>query len=245
MNLTFKDVTLQLGGRTRTFDFTLSHTTTGLFGPSGSGKTSILELVAGLRKPASGQIAWDGVPLTDVSRRIFVPARYRTMGYIPQDLALFPHLTVRENIHYGRRTNPPAPHPKISAEKLERVLEIAPLLDRNPVSLSGGEKQRVAFARALLSSPRLLLFDEPLASLDQDLKDRILPYLERIREEFGLPMIYVTHSASEIMTLCADVLVLQTGAGVRQGPPGDVFESRPSLAYRLRAGEERGSGFRP
>jgi len=119
------------------------------------------------------------------------------------------------------------------------VLEIAPLLDRNPVSLSGGEKQRVAFARALLSSPRLLLFDEPLASLDQDLKDRILPYLERIREEFGLPMIYVTHSAAEIMTLCADVLVLPSGAGVRQGPPGEIFEPHPSQAYRLRAGEER------
>lgn len=139
MNLIFKDVRLRLGGMVLELNVTLDRKTTALFGPSGSGKTSILELVAGLRQPEKGSIEWDGTLLVDVSRRVFVSARQRAMGYIPQDLALFPHQTVRQNIQYGRPAARSFSHPEISFEKLCRVLEIERLLDRSPGSLSGGK----------------------------------------------------------------------------------------------------------
>lgn len=204
---------------------------TALFGASGAGKTSVLELVAGLRRPEKGRIELDGTVLVDTAKGVFIPARQRGVGYIPQDLALFPHLSVSRNIDYGRRL---APHAGLSREKLCRVLEIDRLMERSPASLSGGEKQRVAFARALLASPRILLFDEPLASLDQSLKDRILPYLERIRGEVAIPMVYVTHAAAEVFRLCEEVIVLRQGKILERGSPGDIFETFQASGYRLR-----------
>ena len=233
MSLVFKNVFVRLGGMALELDVTLDKKITALFGPSGSGKTSVLELVAGLRRPEQGVIELDGVPLTNIAQRIFVPARKRAIGYVPQDLALFPHLTVRQNIAYGVKEHAWS-QPQVFRDKLCRVLEIEQLLDRTPGSLSGGEKQRVAFARALLASPRLLLLDEPLASLDQSLKDRIIPYLELMRDEFTIPMLYVTHSATELIALCEDVVVLQRGKCVAHGSPDKLFTSSDATVYRLR-----------
>ena len=144
------------------------------------------------------------------SKRVFIPPRDRSVGYVPQDLALFPHLSVRHNLLYGYK-----PHavinPLFTFERVVEVLEVEPLLPRNVMTISGGEKQRVALARALLASPRLLLLDEPLASLDQKLKARILPYLRRVRDEFDLPMLYVTHEPDEVRALCDDVLMMEGG----------------------------------
>ena len=230
MNLKFRNVSLRLKGITLDLDATLDSPVTALFGPSGAGKTSILELVAGLRRADRGVIELDGRVVTDVARGVFVPARTRAIGYVPQDLALFPHLTVRQNITYGLKSGvPDLPH-----DRLCHVLEIERLLDRMPTSLSGGEKQRVAFARALLASPKLLLLDEPLASLDQSLKERILPYLRRIREEFATPILYVTHSAAEVIALCENVLVLKAGKCVARGTPGDLFVSSNTTFFRLK-----------
>lgn len=228
MKLVFHQVRLALGDRVFELDGTLTGPSTALFGPSGSGKTTLLELVAGLRRPSAGSIELDGRLLVDGARGIFVPARERAVGYIPQDLALFPHFSVRDNIFYGRRRG------NIAPGELFRVLEIEHLLDRMPGSLSGGEKQRVAFARAVQSAPGLLLLDEPLASLDQELKDRILPCLQHICGEFGIPMIYVTHSIPEIVALCDEVLVLREGRWIGQGPPRDLFQRSDSVTYRLR-----------
>jgi molybdate transport system ATP-binding protein len=233
MSLVFKSVFLRLGEMALELDFTLDRKITALFGPSGAGKTSVLELVAGLRRPEQGLIELDGVSLTNIAQRIFVPARKRAIGYVPQDLALFPHLSVRQNIAYGVKGRMSSGRQAFH-EKLCRVLEIERLLDRMPGSLSGGEKQRVAFARALLASPRLLLLDEPLASLDQSLKDRIMPYLERIRDEFAIPMLYVSHSATELIALCEDVVVLQRGKCVAHGSADKLFTSSNAKVYQLR-----------
>jgi molybdate transport system ATP-binding protein len=235
MSLIFRNVSLRLKEMALELDVTLDKKVTSLFGPSGSGKTSVLELVAGLRRPDRGVIELEGVTLADVSERIFVPARERAIGYVPQDLALFPHLTVHQNIVYGLKKRD-SPHLEISREKLCHLLDIERLLDRMPGFLSGGEKQRVAIARALLTSPKILLFDEPLASLDQSLKDRIMPYLELIRDEFTIPMLYVSHSATELIALCEDVVILQTGKCVAHGSPDKLFTSSNAMVYRLREG---------
>jgi molybdate transport system ATP-binding protein len=235
MNLRFRNVSLRLNGFTLDLDLALDKKVTALFGSSGAGKTTVLELVAGLKRPDRGAIELDGVPLVDVSRGVFVPARNRAIGYVPQDLALFPHLSVRRNVVYGLKKEG-APALKISCEKLCRVLEIERLLDRIPDSLSGGEKQRVAIARALLTSPKLLLLDEPLTSLDQSLKDRVLPYLERIRDEFTIPMLYVSHSAAELIALCDDVVVLQRGRCLAHGLPHELFVASNATVYRLGGG---------
>jgi molybdate transport system ATP-binding protein len=148
---------------------------------------------------------------------------------VPQDLALFPHLTVRANLRYGMR---------VADDRLLNgmcdLLEIAPLLDALPATLSGGEKQRVALARAMVAQPSLLLLDEPLSSLDQSLKERIFPYLLRVRDEIGIPMLYVTHSTDEVQLLCDQLLVLEAGQSVAQGAPRDLLEPAPELRYRLK-----------
>jgi len=233
MDLKFANVKLRLGELSLALDFTLNRPITAFFGPSGSGKTSALELVAGLRRPDAGRISLNGEILVSVPDRIFVPARDRAIGYVPQDLALFPHLSVEENIRYGSKLGRSV-RPPVSEKKLCEVLEISSLLQRKPGFLSGGEKQRVAFARALLASPRLLLLDEPLASLDQPLKERILPYLQRIWDEFEIPLLYVTHSTSEIMALCQEVAVIRAGRCVCQGQPSDVFSPFLEPTFRLK-----------
>ena len=175
-------------------------------------------------------------------------ARERRIGYVPQDMALFPHLTVRENLGYGAgrgkdaadggRT-PVASNPRLDFAHVVDILEIAPLLDRAPVSLSGGESRRVALARALVSAPVILLLDEPVAGLDQRLKDRILAYLERIRTELELPILYVTHEADEVMALCDEVLVIERGRIIERGAPSALFQRETQEVFSRRSSTER------
>jgi len=205
---------------------------TGLFGPSGSGKTTLLEIIAGLRRPRCGRVTMGERVLFDAAKKIFVPPHRRGIGYVPQDLALFPHLTVRGNLDYGR--NPYQNEAAFSFDHVCAVLEIGALLARKPDALSGGERQRVAFARALLAGPSLLLLDEPLSALDQPLKERILPFLRRVRDEFRVPTLYVTHSADEVVALCRHVVVMEQGRLIASGPPGELFVPRETASYRLR-----------
>ena len=234
MRLTLRNIRLELAEFPLAVDLELEHEVTAIFGPSGAGKTSLLDLIAGLRRPASAQIALDGRTLTDTRTGIAVPARDRRMGYVPQDIALFPHLTVRENLMYGAaRGDRGTARPSFELTRVIDVLEVGSLLKRAPRSLSGGESRRVALARALTSAPALLLLDEPLANLDQRLKQRILTYLARIRAEFRVPMLYVTHDADEMMALCDEVLVLERGAIVNRGEPERLFHRPgPELAWR-------------
>jgi molybdate transport system ATP-binding protein len=210
MKLLLKNIRLPLAEFAVELDAELECQVTVIFGPSGSGKTSLLDLIAGLRRPASALIQLNERVLTDTARGIAVPPRLRGIGYVPQDLALFPHLSVRQNLLYGH-------HPEAEASRLfsydhiTELLEIQPLAQRGVTELSGGEKQRVALARALLASPGLLLLDEPLASLDQALKAKIVPYLARVRDEFQIPMLYVTHDREEVAGLCDEVLCLKRG----------------------------------
>jgi len=172
-----------------------------VFGPSGSGKTTILDAIAGLRTPREGFIEVDGRVLYSSQERIDLPPHQRRIGYVPQDVALFPHMNVRRNLLYGR-------HPGLSPDldRVIRMLEIDRLLDRRVTDLSGGERQRVALARALMSGPSLLLLDEPLAAVDVPLRRRILPYLQRVRDELRIPIVYVSHDKEEVEML-ADVVV--------------------------------------
>ena len=213
MNLSLSQVLLPLADFALEIDLTLTHEATALCGPSGAGKTSLLDLLAGLRRPKRGLVQLDGQVLDHVEARVHLPPRRRRIGYVPQDLALFPHLSVRRNLLYGQRgeQGETSGANLFSFEHVTEVLEIQTLADRGVVNLSGGEKQRVALARAILSSPRLLLLDEPLANLDPALKGKILPYLAAIREEFQLPMIYVTHDLSDARILCDRVVALERG----------------------------------
>jgi len=202
----------------------------GIFGSSGAGKTSLLEVVAGLRRSAAGFIALDDHVLMDTSARKFLVPEQRGVGYVPQDLALFPHLSVRKNLLYGH--SHATLSSRVDLNHVAVVLEIESLLDRSISQLSGGQKQRVAFARALLASPRLLLMDEPLASLDQELKSKIIPYLKRIRDEFQIPMLYVSHSPEEVTQLCDRVIVMRDGKCLRISRPEELFEASTSMALK-------------
>lgn len=197
-----------------------------IFGPSGSGKTTLLDAITGLRDITAGEIEIDGSTLYSSSRGVNRPARERGIGYVPQEGALFPHLSVRKNILFGAgRSTGVNRSSAISMEHVLSVLEIGNLLDRPVTQLSGGEAQRVALARAILSQPRLLLLDEPLASLDIGLRERILPYLARVRDEFDLPMIYVTHNLTEVLSLADWVLMIRQGRLVTQGVPKEALRS--------------------
>jgi molybdate transport system ATP-binding protein len=230
MTIQLSQVRLPLAHFTLDVDVIFSGRVTALFGPSGSGKTSLLELIAGLRKPAAGKITIADTLLNDVQAKVFLPPERRAIGYVPQEGALFPHLSVRENLRYGfvsERRRPAG----LSFEHVVAVLEIGELAERRVQTLSGGEKQRVALGRALLSVPQLLLLDEPLAGLDEPLRDRLLPYLTRVRDEFQIPMLYVTHSADEVVALCDDVIVLAEGKILERGKPADLFVSAPTPRY--------------
>jgi molybdate transport system ATP-binding protein len=207
---------------------------TGVFGASGSGKTSLLEVIAGLRRPASGRIVLDGAVLSDAARGAFLAVERRQIGYVPQDDALFPHLNVRQNLCYSHLADKEGHRPEITYEHVVAVLDIADLTERRVASLSGGERQRVSFGRAVLASPRLLLLDEPLAGLDAELKGRLVPYLHTIRDEFGIPMLYVSHHPDEIVALCDDVLLLERGRCVRRGTPAALFSVSTVAHYALR-----------
>jgi len=183
---------------------------TALFGPSGAGKTSLINMVAGLLRPDRGRIVLDGETLFDAAKRIDVPAWRRRIGCVFQEGRLFPHLSVRHNLDYGRWMGGHDADPAAFAHVVE-LLDIGALLDRRPGKLSGGERQRVAVGRALLMRPRLLLLDEPLASLDEVRKADILPYLERLRDEAKVPMIYVSHDAAEVKRIASRVVRLDGG----------------------------------
>jgi len=185
-----------------------------LFGHSGAGKTTTLEAIAGLRRPRAGTISIGDRVLFSSSRGICVPVHQRRVGYVAQDVSLFPHLSVRRNVLYGRRQGQRLELPTVAS-----MLEIEPLLDRGVTQLSGGERQRVALARALMSSADVLLLDEPLAAVDLELRRRILPYLERVRDELRVPVIYVTHAREEVHAIADFVIVLEGGRVVRAGPP--------------------------
>jgi molybdate transport system ATP-binding protein len=179
---------------------------TALFGPSGSGKTTVLDAIAGLRTPSAGVIAIHDRTLFDSARGVDLPAHRRHIGYVTQDVALFPHMNVRRNILYGRR-----PGQKLALETVIGILEVGLLLDRRVSQLSGGERQRAALARALMSAPELLLLDEPLAAVDVERRRRILPYLLRVRDELKIPVMYVSHDRAEVDQLADRVIMLQDG----------------------------------
>ncbi|NOD78922.1 MULTISPECIES: molybdenum ABC transporter ATP-binding protein [unclassified Ruegeria] len=199
-----------------------------LFGRSGSGKTTIVNAVAGLLRPEAGRVAVEDWVLFDTDRGQWLPPHRRRLGYIFQEGRLFPHLTVRQNLAYGRWFAPKRAQ-REDPEKVIAMLGIGHLLDRRPAGLSGGEKQRVAIGRALLASPRLILADEPLAALDEARKAEILPYFERLRDEVSVPILYVTHSAAEVARLATSVVALQDGKAVRHGPASEVLAD-PSVA---------------
>jgi molybdate transport system ATP-binding protein len=209
---------IQLEFEVRQGDFVLtigerfSARVTALFGPSGAGKTTVLDAIAGLRVPAAGRIAIGHRVLFDSAARVNLPPHLRHVGYVTQDVALFPHMNVRRNIEYGRRRGQ-----KLELSAVAQMLEIQGLLERGVPTLSGGERQRVALARALMSAPELLLLDEPLAAIDVELRRRILPYLERVRDSLGVPIIYVTHDREELRQLADHVIVLERGIVVRSG----------------------------
>ena len=183
---------------------------TAVFGPSGAGKTTLVNAIAGLIAPDRGRIAIDGTVLFDSERRINLPPHRREIGYIFQEGRLFPHFSVSRNLDYGRRMRG-LPEDAKQLERIVSLLDIGHLLERRPGKLSGGERQRVAIGRALLTRPRLLLLDEPLASLDAARKREILPYLERMRDEFGVPMVYVSHQAAELRRIATAVVRLEAG----------------------------------
>lgn len=196
--------------------------TTALFGPSGSGKTSVLSALAGLRRPQAGHIALGGRVLFDSVAGVNLPPEARRVGYVHQDYLLFPHLRVRENLLYGwRRRGRGAPD--VGFDRVVQVLELADVLARLPHTLSGGQRQRVALGRALLSGPDLLLLDEPLAAIDEALRQRVLEFIEAVLREWRLPTLYVTHNADEAARLAEWVVVLEAGRVRSAGRPADVL----------------------
>jgi molybdate transport system ATP-binding protein len=216
MSVLAVDVERQLGALDLSARFETAGGVTALFGPSGAGKTSIVNMIAGLVRPDRGRIALDDTLLFDSAKGIDVPPHRRRIGYVFQEGRLFPHLSVRQNLDYGRRMSG-QPRDASAFERIVALLDIGSLLDRRPGKLSGGERQRVAVGRALLMRPRLLLLDEPLASLDIGHKREILPYLVRLRDDAGIPMVYVTHTLAEVRRIATAVVRLEAGRVIAAG----------------------------
>jgi molybdate transport system ATP-binding protein len=214
MSMLAIDVEKRLGAFSIVARFDMASGVTGLYGRSGSGKTSIVNMIAGLVTPDRGRITLDDVVLFDSDRRINVPVHLRHIGYVFQEGRLFPHLSVKANLDYGRRMCGLVPDDAALRRTID-LLDIGHLIDRRPGKLSGGERQRIAVGRALLMRPRLLLLDEPLASLDNERRREILPYLVRLRDE--LPMVYVSHHPGELRRIATSVIRLDGGRVVASG----------------------------
>ena len=213
-------------------DCRMSDPVTGIIGASGSGKTTLLHMVAGLVQPAAGHIALDDEVLFDSDLGISVPPHRRRIGSVFQDCRLFPHLSVADNLSYGERLLPPQER-RFSPKAIIELLELESVLRHRPGQLSGGQAQRVAVGRALLASPRLLLLDEPLASLDWRLKQQIMPFLRRVRDVTRIPMLYVSHDSKEILDLTDRVVVLESGKVAGAGPVIDIIQD-PRVLRQLR-----------
>ncbi|WP_099825316.1 molybdenum ABC transporter ATP-binding protein [Oceaniglobus indicus] len=224
----------RLPGLTLDIAFEAPPGVTTLFGRSGAGKTTVINAVAGLLRPDAGRIVSGGAVLSDSQTGIWLPPHRRRIGYVFQDARLFPHLSVRQNLTYGRWFN----GGRRDADDMARILDllgIEALLGRRPAALSGGEKQRVAIGRALLSRPRLLLLDEPMAALDEARKAEILPFIERLRDDARVPILHVSHSLSEVARLATTVIAIHDGRVVRAGPTADVLgdpEAVPTMGVR-------------
>jgi len=206
--------------------------TLALYGPSGAGKSTLAMLIAGLARPDAGRIALDGETLVDTARGIWMAPERRRIAVVFQDALLFPHLSVERNILFGRFFTPRAER-RVAFDQLVEPLGIGHLLQRRPGALSGGEKQRVGIARALLASPRLLVLDEPTAALDSARRGEILALIETLREKFSTPIVLVSHSAEEILRLADEIVVLDRGEVVAQGAPGATL---PGAARRIAGG---------
>jgi len=193
-----------------------------LFGHSGSGKTTCLRAMAGLEKLPNSYFAIGDEVWQDSDKGIFVPTHQREIGYVFQEASLFAHLNVRDNLNFGR-LRVPLEKRKVNFKKICDILSLTPLLDRPPESLSGGERQRVAIARALLTSPKLLLMDEPLSALDHNLKQEVLPYLERLQQALSIPIIYVSHSPDEVARLADHIAIIKEGSLIKSGPLAQVM----------------------
>jgi molybdate transport system ATP-binding protein len=230
------DVTYRQGAFRLDVAFATDGRLTCLFGRSGAGKSTLVQAIAGLIRPERGRIAVDGAVLLDTATGIALPPHRRRIGYVFQEGRLFPHLSVRRNLLFGRWFARGGSGPDLGT--VADLLGIAPLLDRSPSTLSGGEKQRVAIGRALLARPRLLLMDEPLASLDEARKSEILPYIERLRDGGGVPIVYVSHAVAEVARLADTVVALDAGRVVRTGTASSVLGS-PEVAAPL---SERDAG---
>lgn len=228
------DIQHQQGNFTLTAKFKTGPGVLALFGASGSGKTTLANILAGLIRPAHGRIALDGEVLTDTALGRHTPAHRRKIGYVFQEGRLFPHLSVRQNLNFGRWFAGQVSETDSRFDDIVSLLALSPLLARAPKSLSGGEMQRVAIGRALLSNPRLLIMDEPLAALDQPRKDEILPFLERLRDEARVPMVYVSHSVPEVARLATTVAVLDAGRLAAFGAVSEVLQHADLLPAQER-----------
>ncbi len=229
MNKTFSDeavleidVQKQIGGLNVDVNITAKRGVTSLFGRSGAGKSSIINMVAGLSTPDAGQIKVLGETLFSSKLNINIPTHKRRIGYVFQDARLFPHMTVRKNLEYGTPRNVETNSDHNFSDICE-LLGLNDLLARRPYNLSGGERQRVAIGRALLSYPKLLLMDEPLASLDLQRKSEIMPFIERLSDQFGIAVIYVSHSVEEVVRLSDTIALISDGKAIAQGSLSDVM----------------------
>jgi molybdate transport system ATP-binding protein len=231
MNLLIEQLQHAAGKLRLNLDLKLTGRIAGIFGPSGAGKTTLLEVIAGFRKVEQGKVQFGDRILIDTSQSIFIHAFERNIGYVPQDLALFPHLSVKANLNYGAHNKPDS----ISFDELIRILELEDLLNRSIDKLSGGEKQRVAFGRALLASPDLLLMDEPLSNLNEGLRQKMRELILWIRDVPKIPVLYVSHDADDIVTFCDSVVVLENGKNIITGSPEDLFEQDTSTHFRIKS----------
>ena len=211
---------------------------TALFGPSGAGKTTLVDMMAGLTRPNAGRIAVGGRILFDSDAGVDLRPERRRIGYVFQESRLFPHLSVGANLSYGMRRLPAAER-RVDRDRVIELLGIGHLTERRPHHLSGGEKQRVAIGRALLTSPRLLLMDEPLAGIDVARRSEILPFIEGLRDELGIPIVYVSHNADEIIRLADTVVLVAEGRAVAVGPVEEMM-ARPDLG-QLTGGVDAGA----